>query len=1690
MLRQAAKLSVNNVRHFNTINSTSVLRAVASRSFATSSIRAAIDGNEAAARSAYLAADTAMIFPITPSSPMGEHCDAWATAGKKNLFNETVSVHELQSEAGAIGSLHGALIGGLLGTTFSSSQGLLLMYPNMLKIAGELLPAVIHVASRSVTKVGGCLYGDHSDVMTMRNTGFAFLSSHNVQEAHDLAMVSHIAAINSSIPFLHFFDGFRVSHNVSSIELLPEDKVRTIFPYEKALYHKNRGLNPTHPNHTGMIQGGDMWMQANQAAQPFYDAVPKHVQNAMDAVASISGRQYHLYDYVGAKDAERVIILMGSGAQTAEETVNYLNKMGEKVGVIKVHLFRPVSSEYFMKALPASCKKVAVLDRVLEESAIGGPLYQDVVGIMNDVEKDIKVVGGAYGVGGKEFTPSMIKAVFDNLNLSKPKNKFTVGINDDVCHSSLPLGPNLDTLPSSTKQCILYGLGSDGTVGASQEAIKLISENTTLNAQGYFVFDAHKSGGLTVSHLRFGPEKITAEYGIQHADYIGCHLSSYVHKYDLLKNIKQGGTFVLNAPWKTVEELNANLPNNLKKTIAEKHLKFYTIDATKVAQEVGLRQRINMVMQAVFFKLSNVLPQEKASDLLAANIKKRYYKKGQSVIDMNIKAMQEAGDRLVEITYPESWASLDKKPLRVFPSSVPEYYKDIMYPTLLLEGDDLPVSKMIPGGRHVSETSKYEKRGFANIVPIWNSETCTQCNTCSIMCPHSVIRPFLLDSNEVKNAPKTLQHINAMGDEFEGLQYSLQASVLDCTGCEVCANACPTKSLTMTSLSEVSDRESSQWDYLMTIKNKGNLTDKYTVRGSQFQAPMTEFNGACAGCGEPQYVKLLTQLLGDRLVIPNAMGCAMVCQGLFGSVPFTKNEYGQGPAWGCSLFEDNAEWGLGLHKAHVLNRAKLETNIHNALNDQSVKMSPELKQTLESWLANKQDGDACRDIHHTATRLLETEKNNSPALKAVYDYLDVMPKVSTWVLGGDGWAYDIGFGGLDHVLASGQNVKVLVLDTEMYANTGGQASKATQMGAVAKFAAGGKPLMKKDLGKIAMGYKNVYVASIAIGADMKQTVKALSEADSYDGPAIVLAYTPCQQHGYPSNLGMSKLVDVTKQAVQTGYWPLYRYDPRRATEGKNPFQLDFKKVKGDVKAYLANQNRYQILMRNNPEVAKKLQEQLETELRSRHEERLRMAMTDKELLKYLDKSNKPAAKKPSGPSATKPTAPLETEQTNALSRDMSQCIDCKACEMACKNGPGCILFGLNILRDTPFQEGPPVLPVNGLPLKDTKCISCGQCAVSCGTGAIVENSHIEKVKAAMKAGKTVVIQTAPATRVAIAEEFDEPAGTIGTKKMVGGLKKLGFNYVFDTNWGADLTIMEEGTELLNRLANKSTSKFPMFTSCCPGWVNLVEKVYPEFIPNLSSCRSPHMMLGATVKSYWAQKNNLKKENVYVVSLMPCTAKKDEIERSQMWDGGEHCVDAVLTTRELGTMLKEAGVKKWSDLQEAEFDNPLGSSSGAGDIFGSSGGVMEAALRTAYEVSTGKKLDKVDFKAARGLEGVKEFSVDMNGNEVKCAVVHSKNIHGFLDKVKKGEAQYDFVEVMACPGGCINGGGQPRSRDKKAVTKRMEAIYEIDSGKKIRKSHENPDIQTIYKEFFEKPNSHKAHDLLHTTYKQQPISPFA
>ena len=1178
-------------------------------------VRAAIDGNEAAASSAYNVSDAAILYPISPSSPMGEHADAWAVKGRKNIFGNVLRVTEMQSEGGAAGALHGALVGGLLGTTFTSSQGMMLMIPNMYRISGGLLPAVIHVASRVVSKQALSLLCEHSDVMATRQTGFAILSSHCVQEAHDLALVAHLSAITTSIPFLHFFDGWRVSHEVNSIDTIPCEEVAKIYPYEDANIFRKRALNPNHPYQRGIAQSQDIYMQNCIVAQPFYDAAPEKIQAAMDKVASITGRQYHLFDYAGAPDADRVIVVMGAGT-TVEETVNYLNKQGEKVGVVKVHLFRPFSQKHLDAAIPKTVKSVCVLDRCREDGAPGEPLYLDVVASMNQLKRPVTIVGGQMGLGGKDFTPAMVKAVFDNLKKPEPKNRFTVGVNDDLCHSSLEYGAPLPTLPDDVKQCIFWGYGSDGTVGSSHDAVKLIVKNTDFNAQAYSVYDAHKSGGLTVSHVRVGKEPIQSEYLVQQADYVACHNSTYVRKFHMVNQLKEGGIFVLNSPWNTLEELEQNLPNHLKRDLATKKAQFYNIDATGVAQSVGLKQRINMIMQSVFFNLCPILPEGRAPKLLEKDIAVRFGSKGQQVVDMNLNAVKQSLSNLHKIEVPAAWANLPDDAPIVWPAGTPEFLQTL-YPALYMEADKVPVSKFVSGGVQPAGTSKYEKRGIATQVPVWDPAKCTQCNQCATLCTHVCIRPFLMDAEESKRAPESFKMIPAVGDELKGLNYRIQVSPMDCTSCEVCAVNCPTNALTMTNFRDVKDVESKNWDFAMTVKNKGDLVDKTTVKGSQFQPPLIQFNGACAGCGETQYVKMLTQLFGSKMILADAMGCSMVWSGTSGLIPFTVDKNGYGPVWCSSLFEDHAEYGFGVNKANQIKRARLESNIQAALADGGV--SAELKGCMEKWLSNKNDKAVCDELFEQMKPLLAAEQSK-PAVKAVSDYQDMLPVITTWLYGGDGWAYDIGFVGLDHVLASGENVKIMILDTEMYANTGGQQSKSTQMSAVAKFAAGGKRLMKKDLGKHMMGYKNVYVASIAVGADPRQAIKALIEAQTYNGPAIVISYSPCQQHGFPSKLGMSHLAEEMQRAVECGYWPLYRYDPRRAEKGENPFQLDFKKLKGKVDDFLEGENRFSILTRQNPEVAKMLHEQLQEEVEKRHAERVRMAMSDKQLWKELNKT--------------------------------------------------------------------------------------------------------------------------------------------------------------------------------------------------------------------------------------------------------------------------------------------------------------------------------------------------------------------------------------------------------------------------------------------------------------------------------------
>ncbi len=1173
-----------------------------------------IDGNTAAAHVAYAFSDVAAIYPITPSSPMGEVADAWAAHGRKNLFGQTLKVTEMQAESGAAGAVHGSLVAGAFTTTFTASQGLLLMIPNMYKIAGELLPTVFHVSARAVAAHALSIFGDHSDVMATRQTGFALLASASVQEVMDLALVAHLATLKAKVPFLHFFDGFRTSHEIQKVDVIPYEEMAKLVPWEEVEAFRRRAMNPEHPHLRGTAQNPDIFFQAKEAANRYFLAVPEIVAATMREVSDLVGREYHLFDYVGAPDAERVIVLMGSSCDVAEETVNYLISQGERVGVWKVRLFRPWSAEHFLEALPKSVKRLAVLDRTKEPGSLGEPLYQDISTTFRELGKEMLVVGGRYGLGSKDFTPAMVRAVFDNLAQDEPKNHFTVGIEDDVTHTSLPVGEEIDVTPEGTIQCKFWGLGSDGTVGANKSAIKIVGDNTDLYAQGYFAYDAKKSGGITMSHLRFGKSRIQSSYLVKNADYIACHNPAFVHRYDLLAGIKDGGIFVLNCPW-TGEELEKNLPASLKRTIAQKHLRFYTIDAVKIASEVGLGGRINMIMQTVFFKLAGILPVEEAIAKLKEAIKKTYGRKGEDVVQMNYAAVDAALDNLIEVEVPDSWANAsgaNEKGER----EVPEWVLEVMRPMEMQEGDKLPVSAFAadldgkyewtgPDGTFPTATSKYEKRGIAINVPEWNPDNCIQCNFCSFVCPHAAIRPVLATEEELSAAPDGFTTVPARGKGLEGLRFRVQVSPLDCTGCGNCANVCPgmkgEKALVMKPLTSQVEVQADNWRFFERLPGHPEKANTKTVTGSQFLQPLFEFSGACPGCGETPYIKLATQLFGDRMLIANATGCSSIYGGSAPAVPYCTNRNGHGPAWGNSLFEDNAEYGFGMHLALAARRDRLARLVEEAL----AKVSPELKQAMEAWLAGKDDADASRQAGDKMAALLEKEAGNDSLLKEILSMRDLFTKKSIWIVGGDGWAYDIGYGGLDHVMAMGQDVNVLVMDTEVYSNTGGQSSKATPTGAVAKFAASGKKTKKKDLGRMFISYGYVYVASVAMGANMPQCLRAFLEAEAYPGPSIIIAYAPCINQGLKKGMGRSQ--EEEKLAVQVGYWPLYRYNPLLKAQGKNPFQLDSKEPTGDFHEFLMGEVRYSSLLKSFPEEAKRLHRQLEAECKERYEEYKKLA---------------------------------------------------------------------------------------------------------------------------------------------------------------------------------------------------------------------------------------------------------------------------------------------------------------------------------------------------------------------------------------------------------------------------------------------------------------------------------------------------
>ncbi len=1165
-----------------------------------------MDGNTAAAYVSYAFTDVAAIYPITPSSTMAELVDEWAAYGKKNIFGQEVQVTELQSEAGAAGAVHGSLQAGALTTTFTASQGLLLMIPNMYKIAGELLPGVFHVSARCVSSHALNIFGDHSDVMAARQTGFAFLASSSVQEVMDLGGVAHLAAIKSRIPFVHFFDGFRTSHEIQKIEAIEYDEFSKLVDRDALNAFRNAALSPEHPVTRGTAQNPDIFFQAREACNSFYNAVPAVVADYMKDISKITGRDYAPFNYYGAPDAENIIIAMGSVCEAIEETIDYLNARGEKVGLIKVRLYRPFAPEYMLEVMPKTVKKICVLDRTKEPGAIGEPLYLDIRSAFYGKENAPMIIGGRYGLGSKDTTPSEIKAVYVNLASAAPKNGFTIAINDDVTHLSLDASEKIVAEKPGTVRCKFWGLGSDGTVGANKSAIKIIGDKTDLYAQGYFSYDSKKSGGITVSHLRFGKEKIQSTYLIDEADYIACHNQSYVNQYDLLKGLKKGGTFVLNCTWNQ-EEVEANLPAKMKNYIAKNEIKFFTLNGTDLAAEIGLGNRINMIMQSAFFKLADVIPLEDAVTYLKESIYKTYGKKGDKIVNMNYQAVDYGIEKLVAVNVPTSWATaVDAAPVAA--KEVPEFISKILMPINAQKGDDLPVSTFLgrEDGTFDAGSAAYEKRGIAVNVPCWKSENCIQCNQCSFVCPHSAIRPFLMTEEEMKNAPADMKTIKAMGKGMEHLQYKIQVTPLDCAGCGNCADICPAKNkaLVMEPLESQVGTEIPNWDYLVTLPVKDSFMPLNTVKGSQFAQPLFEFSGACAGCGETPYIKVVTQLYGDRMMIANATGCSSIWGGSAPATPYTKNAEGKGPAWANSLFEDNAEFGLGM----TLGVKAIRTQMAAAANELiGLNVSADVTAAMTKWLESMENGNASKAVAPEVLKVLDTKADGKAAelLTFFKNNKDYLIKQSQWILGGDGWAYDIGFGGLDHVLASGENVNVLVFDTEVYSNTGGQSSKATPTASIAKFAASGKKVKKKDLGMIAATYGYVYVAQVAMGADKNQFMKALLEAEAYDGPSLIIAYAPCINHGIKD--GMGRTQNRTKEAVESGYWHLWRFNPELKEQGKNPFTLDSKEPSTDFNAFIMGEARYTTLKHEFPEIADELYARAAAEAADRYKGYVRMA---------------------------------------------------------------------------------------------------------------------------------------------------------------------------------------------------------------------------------------------------------------------------------------------------------------------------------------------------------------------------------------------------------------------------------------------------------------------------------------------------
>ena len=1160
-----------------------------------------MDGNKAAAYTAYAFTEVAAIYPITPSSPMAEYCDEWAAAGQKNIFGRPVRLVEMQSEAGAAGAMHGSLSAGSLTTSFTASQGLLLMVPNMYKMAGELLPGVLHVTARSLATHALNIFGDHSDVLACDKTGFALLCSGSVQEVMDLGGAAHLSAIKARMPFLHFFDGFRTSHEQQKIEVMDYAEYERLLDKEALARFRQSALNSEHPATRGTNQNPDVFFQAREAANPWYEAVPEIVAGYLAQISKITGRDYQLFNYYGAPDATDVIVAMGSVCETAAAVVDRINAAGGKAGLVKVRLYRPFAKDYFLSCLPQTVERIAVLDRVKTPGAIHEPLCQDVMAAFYGQERRPLIIGGRYGLGSKDTVPGDIAAVFANLAAASPKDGFTLSIVDDVTHTSLPRIETPDLLPAGTIQCKFWGLGSDGTVGANKQAVDVIGSYTDMYSQAYFDYDSKKSGGLTMSHLRFGEQEIRAPYLINQADFISCSNQAYMGTYDVLEGLKQGGSFLLNTTW-TQEELEARLPAAIKAELAKKQARFYIINAVDIAAKLGLGNRTNMVMQSAFFKLSRVIPEETAVKALNDAIEHAYGRKGEKVVAMNKAAVQAGLTALVEIPVPAAWAGLTEA--KAESADEPEFVAKVLRPMTAHRGDSLPVSAFAgrEDGTFPCGGSKFEKRGVASFVPEWSLDNCIQCNQCALVCPHAAIRPVLVNEEEAAQAPAGFAAKPATGKDFKDLSFRMQVSPLDCQGCASCVEVCPakTKALTMQPAATQA-AEAEKWEYAVSLPDRGAAIEPTSIKNSQFRQPLLEFSGACAGCGETPYAKLLTQLFGDRMMVANATGCSSIWGAAVPAMPYCTNAQGRGPAWSNSLFEDAAEFGFGLFLGETTQREQLREAAAAAVAQPET--PADLSAALQAWLDAYNEGEGSKRAYEALLPLLE--KYNCRELLARKDHF---VKKSFWSFGGDGWAYDIGYGGLDHVLASGENVNILVFDTEVYSNTGGQASKSTPTAAIAKFAAAGKRAAKKDLGLMAMSYRNVYVAQIAMGADMNQTLKAIREAEAYDGPSLIIAYATCINHGLKS--GMHKAMEEMKKAVECGYWQLYRFDPRRAQAGERPFQLDSKQPDFDkFQDFLLGEVRYDALRRTAPDLASQLFQKNQLDAT----ERLRV---------YLDKAGK------------------------------------------------------------------------------------------------------------------------------------------------------------------------------------------------------------------------------------------------------------------------------------------------------------------------------------------------------------------------------------------------------------------------------------------------------------------------------------